>query len=99
VVTLHGRKDIWGDDADKFNPDHFAPDVQRHPYGYLPFSGGSRICIGHKYANMSMVIVMAQLIRSYKFSTDLKMEELKFDFCITLRLINKHMVRAEKRSW
>jgi cytochrome P450 family 4 len=99
VLTLHRRKDIWGDDADKFDPDNFAAGTKRHPYAYLPFSGGSRICIGYKYANMAMAIVLAHLIRHYKFSTALQMDELTFDFCITLRLINKHMVTAEKRTW
>jgi cytochrome P450 len=97
--TLHRRKDVWGEDADEFNPEHFAPDIKRHPYSFLPFSGGPRICIGYKYAYMSMKIVLAYMLRSYKYSTEMTMNDLDLDFSVTLKLVNKHMVKAEKRVW
>jgi cytochrome P450 family 4 len=97
--TLHRRKDIWGENADEFNPENFAPGVQRHPYAYIPFSGGTRVCIGYRYAYMSMKTVLAYVLRNYRFTTDMKMDEMEWDFCVTSRLVNKHMVKAERRIW
>jgi cytochrome P450 len=36
---LHKRPDIWGENVDKFYPDHFLPEnvAQRHPYSFAPF--------------------------------------------------------------
>ncbi len=40
---LHTRKDIWGQKANKFDPEHFLPEnvAKRHPYSYVPFGAVS----------------------------------------------------------
>lgn len=41
--VLHRRRDIWGKDADKFNPERFSPEncATRDPYSFLPFGAVS----------------------------------------------------------
>ncbi|EAT48676.1 AAEL000357-PA [Aedes aegypti] len=98
--AMHRRKDIWGPDADKFDPDNFLPErVQaRNPNAYMPFSSGSRNCIGGRYAMISIKVMLVYLLRRFKLHTNLKHEDLRYKFGITLRLSTSHMVQLERRK-
>lgn len=43
AYILHQRRDIWGSDAGKFDPENFAHDKtsQRDPYSFIPFGSVS----------------------------------------------------------
>ncbi|GAB0086096.1 Cytochrome P450 [Sergentomyia squamirostris] len=100
IVTLHRDKTVWGPKAEEFDPDHFLPEKfeKIHPYAYVPFSAGPRNCIGIKYAYMLMKVLVVHLVSSYKFTTDLRLCDLKHRVDITLKLSNKHMVSIEART-
>lgn len=97
--SLHRRKDIWGETADQFNPDHFLPDIEekRSKFAYIPFSYGYRNCLASKYAMINHKIQISYILMNYKIYTDIKLKDLKFNFGITTRLNVEHLVRLERR--
>jgi len=54
VFAMHRRNDLYGSDAEKFRPERWDPNVSNEVdlknigWGYLPFNGGPRVCIGRK---------------------------------------------------
>ncbi|XP_035776116.1 cytochrome P450 4c21-like isoform X2 [Anopheles albimanus] len=99
VFALHRNKEFWGPNADRFDPDNFLPErvKQRHPYAYLPFSGGPRGCIGSRYAMMSLKIVLSQILANFRLTTDIPYEKMEFKFKVSMHLAFEHRVKLEPR--
>lgn len=54
VYAMHRRKDLYGEDAEEFRPERWDEDLPLYydkvnaAWGYLPFNGGPRVCLGRK---------------------------------------------------
>ncbi|XP_062559135.1 cytochrome P450 4c21-like [Armigeres subalbatus] len=100
IGSLHRRKDVWGSNPLEFNPDNFLPErvESRHPYAFIPLSAGPRICIGNRYAMLSLKVFLIRLLQRYRLSTKLTRKDLKFKFQVTLKLKMPYTVQMEKRN-
>lgn len=97
--NIHRNPDIWGPNANEFDPEHFEASQMnaRGKNTFLSFSRGPRDCIGMRYALISMKTMLVALLRRYKFSTHLKMEDIAMKFEIFTKLVSGDMVEVEER--
>lgn len=75
VYHMHRQKSIYGDDAESFRPERWlGPDLDNVGWGFMPFHGGPRICLGSKSTSAQT----RERLRNLKFLT-----ELLEDFALT----------------
>ena len=67
--ALHRNPKLWGDDADRFDPDNFSPEAEasRQPGAWMPFAVGARSCIGMQLAMTEARVALAMLLPRYSF--------------------------------
>ncbi|XP_011297741.1 cytochrome P450 4C1 isoform X2 [Fopius arisanus] len=95
--AVHRDPKYWSE-PDKFIPERFTPEnsKDRHPYAYIPFSGGPRSCLGPRYALMVLRIMVAHLLRSYELTTSMKIDNLQLITHISTRSLNGHKISVKK---
>ncbi|KAL5288662.1 hypothetical protein ACFFRR_009095 [Megaselia abdita] len=98
VFNMQRDEDIWGLQAKTFNPEHFSQENHKNinPYTFIPYSRGIRSCIGIKYSQYVVKILLINLLHKYKVSTNTKLEDLKYYVSISLRLENEFDIQFER---
>ncbi|KAF9002265.1 cytochrome P450 [Cyathus striatus] len=77
IIASNRNPDIWGQDAHEWKPERWLsplPDSVKDAHipgvysNLMTFLGGSRACIGFKFSQLEMKVVLAMLLRSFKFA-------------------------------
>ncbi|KAL9611679.1 MAG: hypothetical protein Q9167_003674 [Letrouitia subvulpina] len=72
VYALHRQPHLYGDNSEEFRPERWddkdMPLFQNETYanwGYLPFNGGPRVCLGQDFALIEASYTIVRLLQRY----------------------------------
>ncbi|RVW32377.1 Cytokinin hydroxylase [Vitis vinifera] len=68
VLAIHHSEELWGKDANEFNPDRFAGKMFAPGRHFIPFAAGPRNCVGQSFAMMEAKIILAMLVSRFSFT-------------------------------
>jgi cytochrome P450 len=69
IFSAHHNPDVW-ENPEGFDPDRFLPERSNEipRFGYLPFGGGPRQCIGNNFALMEAVLALSMISQRYELN-------------------------------
>ncbi len=74
LYSMHRREDFYGKDALQFRPERWADpsmplnkNVFNKQWGWLPFNGGPRTCLGQEFALTEAAFVIVRLLEQYPY--------------------------------
>ena len=74
VIWIHHvhRDGRWFEDPERFDPDRFLSERKKAlpQCAYLPFGAGQRACIGKQFAMMEAQLILARVLRAWRFDPD-----------------------------
>ncbi|KAI0712960.1 cytochrome P450 [Cerioporus squamosus] len=83
ISTARRLKDVWGDDADTWNPDRFfRPGIGKPTNigvfsNLLTFSAGVRACIGWRFSLIEMQAILAETLENFEFALPGERQHIK----------------------
>ncbi|KAJ5720940.1 cytochrome P450 monooxygenase [Penicillium malachiteum] len=83
VDLLNHSPELWGPDADKFNPDRWMAPGQANTggatsnYAFMTFLHGPHSCIGQSFSRSELACLLAAVVGSFKFEFKYPDAELK----------------------
>ncbi|KAI6007584.1 cytochrome P450 [Pisolithus orientalis] len=92
IAAYNRNKDMWGEDADVFNPDRWldgiAKDKKEAAAGVysslLTFGGGPRACLGWRFAVIEIQAFLAEIVGQFEVSLTEKARRIRRESCAVM---------------
>ncbi|XP_026471145.1 cytochrome P450 4C1-like [Ctenocephalides felis] len=99
IFDLHHQSKHW-EHPWEFYPEHFFPEAvaNRHPSAYLPFSYGTRSCLGKTYALSLIKVAVARIVQRFKIVADKKVQDLHLHNDISVRSTDGYKIKLLLRE-
>ena len=97
IFAMHRHPLLWSN-GDKFLPDRWAAKAKETttPLAFIPFSIGSRNCIGQVFSQMEAKIILARFLRAFDF--DLVHDGEHDQYIESLTLHFRHGLKVKLRN-
>ena len=96
--VIHLDPNHWPEPG-KFIPERFMSNSKRHPYCFIPFSAGSRNCIGQKFAILEEKALLAKIFRRFKVTSLDHIDKITVTSSLILKAIDPIRVKLEIRNF
>jgi len=91
IAAYHRNKDVFGEDADVYNPDRWL-DTTREKKGptigvygnLLTFAGGNRACIGWRFALYEVLSITTEIIGHFELNVTPDIDRLRREACLVM---------------
>jgi cytochrome P450 len=90
VYTMHRSAELYGHDADEYRPERW--EKLRPGWGYLPFNGGPRICLGQQFALTEAGYTIARIMQEFEAMESRDPNPFVQDLKLTMSSANGAMV-------
>jgi cytochrome P450 len=90
------RDPRWFPEPDRFKPERWSQPDDRPKFSYFPFGGGTRVCIGERFAWMEGVLLLAAVAQKWRFQL-VPGHPVETSALITLRAKHGMKMVAEQR--
>src|SRR5580698_339876 len=87
----------WFPEPDRFDPGRWAGESDRPQFSYFPFGGGTRVCIGERFAWMEGILLLASVAQKWRFKL-VPGHKVETAALITLRAKHGMRMVAERRA-
>ncbi|KAH6929878.1 hypothetical protein HPB50_006441 [Hyalomma asiaticum] len=99
IHSLHRNEEQFPD-PESYIPERFLPENSKnmHPFSFIPFSNGVRVCLGQKFVMVEAKVLLAKLLSKFTVESTLPIEDVKQAYEVVLKAKGGLRVWFRKRS-